>query len=230
MTGLGIDQDEFIKVFVNALGNSTVIQKLQNAVCGQLQTEVAYLRDIIKSKDDRISVLENKVENLENKLDDMEQYSRRNSIRISGIEETSSEDITEKVINLINNDIKVDPPITTNEIDRLHRVGPTRNGSVRPVLVKFATYRTKNKVMRNRRNLKPSSSAISKGKDSVQQKIFVNEDLTKKRVNLLWQARQLKRNGKLQDCWTWDGSVLVKNNVAKIIPVSSCAELHAAAT
>ena len=92
MTGLGIDQDEFIKVFVNALGNSTVIQKLQNAVCGQLQTEVAYLRDIIKSKDDRISVLENKVENLENKLDDMEQYSRRNSIRISGIEETSSED------------------------------------------------------------------------------------------------------------------------------------------
>ena len=59
----------------------------------------------------------------------------------------------------------------------------------------------------------------SKGRGT--QKIFINEDLTKYRAQLLYQARTLKRQKKIEDCWSWDGSILIKNKAAKIIPVTN---------
>ena len=88
---MGINQDEFVDVLVRALGNETVIKKLQDAVCGQLQQEVTNLKDIIKSKDAAIDKLEKRVNELESVQDDLEQYSRRNSLRIGGVDE--SEDV-----------------------------------------------------------------------------------------------------------------------------------------
>ena len=57
---VSMDQDDFLKAFVRALSDETVIRKMQHAVCGQLHKEVSELRDIIKSRDDRIAELEKK--------------------------------------------------------------------------------------------------------------------------------------------------------------------------
>ena len=49
-TKMGITQDEFIQVFIHALSDSTVIQKLQEAVCEPLRKEVVDFKKINASK------------------------------------------------------------------------------------------------------------------------------------------------------------------------------------
>ena len=221
------EEDNFIQTFIKALSNDTVIQKLQNAVCGQLQREVQGLKDVIKSKDAKISELEIRITVLESKQDEADQYSRRNSLRISGIEEGNSDDVEQKVLDLFNNTLSITPPVEAGSIDRVHRVGKKQDDTPRQILVKFATYRTRDKVIRSRRKLRPVPSAATQGR--VQQKIFIYEDLTKSRSNLLWNARKVKREKKIEDCWSWDGTILIKTNVGRIIPIHSMADLNDAA-
>ena len=215
---MGFDQEEFIQAFVGALTDNTVIEKLQKAVCGQIHKEVGELREIIKNKDDQIRKLEVRVRDLELKQDDAEQYSRRNSIRITGIDESASEDISEKIIKLCNESLEVEPPVTLEQFDRIHRVGQRSEDSPRPVLVKFATYRTRNVVFRSRRKLRQKNrqeqgaqaEADDHSKQETIRPIYINEDLTKYRAHLLYLARQKKSSKVISDCWSWDGTILVK--------------------
>ena len=82
----------------------------------------------------------------------------------------------------------------------------------RPIMVKFASYRARDLVFRAKSKLKTHNS------QNPSQKIFINEDLTKFRANLCFEARKLKPHI-LCDVWTHDGRVLVKdprNNVKLI--------------
>ena len=74
-------------------------------------------------------------------------------------------------------------------------------------------------------NIRVTTVAYKSEMSSLKNNSFLNH-LTKLRSNLLYHARQLKKQKKLQDCWTWDGVVLIKNNVAKIIPVRCLADLQ----
>ena len=228
----GINEDDFVQAFIRALSNDAVIGKLQNAVCGQLQKEVGVLRDLVKSKDDQIKKLDDRIRALEMKQDDTEQYSRRNSLRISGIKEATSEDIGETVLDLFNNSLDITPQITLNQIDRVHRVGPRKENSPRAVLVKFATYRTRDAVFRQRTKLKKKSSRDNQNQvsDVDEDKrndapIFINEDLTRNRSHLLYLARQAKIKKKIIDCWSWDGTILIKDKMSRIIPIRSESDL-----
>ena len=55
--------------------------------------------------------------------------------------------------------------------------------------------------------------------------IFINEDLTKKRYTLLRDALKMKKTGKINDCWSFDGQILIKNKANKVIPVKNIWEL-----
>jgi exosome complex exonuclease DIS3/RRP44 len=91
--------------------------------------------------------------------------------------------------------------------------------------VKFATYKVRDNVFRSKKNLKDVNTAQPDESGQGRMKVFINEDLTKKRSTLLWNARKMKKDQKIQDCWTWDGTVLVKDNAAKIFPIHSYQEL-----
>ena len=112
------------------------------------------LREIIKKKDNRIEKLEQSVDVLIYKLDDYEQYSRRNTLRISGIPDEEEEDVMDKMMYLINTRLELSPPITPEQIDHTHRVGKFNAEKVRPISVKFSTYRIRDQVFRNRKKLK----------------------------------------------------------------------------
>ena len=149
---MGLDQKDFVKAFVMALSNEAVLEKLENTICGGLKVEidnlttthrptelvkklvvqasneelkrqVDNLNNTIKKKEGTIIELEQSVKKIENKLDDHEQYRRRNSIKVSGIKESENEDIGERVLNLFNNRMKLKPPVTAEQIDRVQRTG-----------------------------------------------------------------------------------------------------------
>jgi exosome complex exonuclease DIS3/RRP44 len=226
-----INEETSTKALINALGNPEVIAKLKSS-----QTEVSKKLDSLKtvidnqaqlitklsneniSSKSQIRGFKTKIEILENEIDSLEQYSRRNSIRISGINEIEFENIYEVVIDLLNNKIGLDEDIELADIDRAHRVGSSRTKN-RPILVKFMSYQTRQLVFRARRKLRddPELEPLN---------IYINEDLTRLRDELLFKARQLRNRGMVSECWTYDGRVLIKTRQGKVKPVANEAALN----
>lgn len=55
------------------------------------------------------------------KCDNVEQYSRRNCLRVFGIPEKENEDVEELLISVFNNNMKLN--VEKSSIERCHRVG-----------------------------------------------------------------------------------------------------------
>ena len=129
-TSMGMEQKDFVNAFQLALSDDSVVDKLAESTTKHIDCEI-------------------------NKLNDLHtQYSRINTRRISGISDEEEEDVMDKMMYLINTKLELSPPITPDQIDRTHRVGKFNAEKVRPILVKFATYRIRDGVFRNRKKLK----------------------------------------------------------------------------
>ena len=153
---MGINQDNFVKAFISALSEERVVQKLESAISERLIKEVQELRGVIKERDVKINDLEKEVTRLKEEVDQQEQYSRRNNLRITGIEEKENEDVLKLTMDFINNNVVGNnEPITTMDIDRIHRVGRRQGATSQPILVRMSTYRTRQRVYGNRLCLTP---------------------------------------------------------------------------
>lgn len=213
-----MNQEEFYDAFIMALQNKKVLEQLEKSMNQKLQRELADIKQLLQERDDRIKVLEKKIDFLESQNENLEQYTRRNSLRIYGMEESEHEDIFDAVIKLFQNDMDLETQPA--DIDRIHRLGKKKSdGKPRPVIVKFATYRQRNFVFKAKSRLKNYSNG----------KVYVNEDLTKERSNLFFAARKLKKEKKIQDAWTFDGRVIIKTRQGRITTVGSLQQLDDAA-
>ena len=146
--------------------------------------------------------LEKRLAEVESANDNLEQYSRRNSLRISGFAESPNESTDDMAREL---DIQLD----NCDIDRSHRMGKIgqKDSSGQPkhreIFVKFATYNTRQRLYSKRKELHESDKF---------EKIIFNEDLTKTRSKLLFDARTLVRVNKLHSAYASDGKIFVKDN------------------
>ena len=59
-------------------------------------------------------------------------------------------------------------------------------------------------------NLKDNSYQKQDGSTSA---VYISDDLTKRRANLAFQARKLKRDKRILDTWVTNRKVLVKDNL-----------------
>ncbi|KAK4311273.1 hypothetical protein Pmani_017207 [Petrolisthes manimaculis] len=232
---MGINQEDFVKAFVGALGEERVVKKLDDVICQRLVKEIQELRDVIKERDSRITDLEKEVTSLKEALDQQEQYTRRNNLRITGIKEKETEDVAEMSMDLINKNVCELEPITIDDVDRVHRVGRRRDDGVpRPILIRFSTYRARQRVYTNRRKLNlrqrqgiPGRPWAGMTESGASNNIYVNEDLTRPRASMLWRARRGKQENKIKDCWSSDGNVLVKDSKGTVRSVRNEDELSA---
>ena len=200
--------ESFALSVIESLADPGVISSLQDAlrtdnntvadlVVAKLSSRFKRLEELIASKDKEISALKTKVQELENKLDDQEQYSRRTSIRISGIPETENEDPLQLTKEIFN-DIGINP-----SINRIHRVGKPdkKRTSPRQILCQFTNYPDKKSVMIKKRDLRKRRPDI-----------FIGEDLTRARDELFYLARQQKNSNLFKQVWTADGRIGIKKN------------------
>ena len=96
------------------------------------QNIVSSLRAEIKKRDDQIVTLKAEITALKTKTDDMEQWTRRGSMRIQGIPESTPGSLDDKLLFLFNTRLKIQPPIAKEEIEVAHRL--PRGGAVRAKL------------------------------------------------------------------------------------------------
>ena len=202
---------------------------------------ITYWKNQNEEKQRKIEQMEMKITELEIKSDELEQYSRRNSLRIQGLPEVPGEDLLERVLYLARNRMSVE--IDEADIDRLHRIGPP--SSKREILIKFTSYKAKEIVFKCRSGLRKHADPPEEfdpeintnddddddldkkyGQDLTRDRIFINEDLTKTRNHLLWKARQLKKEKKIFDCWSFDGRILIKKLDNKIINIRHVKDLN----
>ena len=108
------------------------------------------------------------------------------------------------------------------DLERSHRLGRVVPGQKRPraVIVRFVSERMRDSVYRARGSLK----GYNDGKEQ-HTRIFINEDLTARRATIAFKTRQLKKQRKIQDCWTYSGRILVKDNDNNIHEISSDIDL-----
>ncbi|WAR22416.1 hypothetical protein MAR_016390 [Mya arenaria] len=170
--------------------------------------------DTIKSENNFLKV---RVSELESRVDHSEQYSRRNSLRISGIKEAAGEVTDDIVISMVSD---LGGSISLDEIDRSHRVGKryvpgSSQGSdrsartIRPrdIIVKFTSYRSRQKLFNIRAN--------AKGRNYI----------TRARSNVFFKARLLARKGQIQSAWTSDGTILLRDNDMNVHRVTKAKDL-----
>ena len=123
-------------------------------------------------------------------LDRHEQYSRKSSVRIRGVLEQKGEDIEAVTIDSLKKEIGFD--INEKEIDIVHRVGRRQENKPRPILVKFLSHKTKEKVMKAKK---------------MATNIKIHEDLAPGIKRILDEVSTNRRFLNIDSVWTIDGRI-----------------------
>ena len=132
-------------------------------------------------------------------MNELEQYQRRNNIRISGIKDREDEKTcfqTMEAVCLELNNRAASLNLTMADIDIAHRLGKYKKDKNRNIIVRFVSRATKIRVFQHRKELK--------SKD-----IYVNEDLTKLNQDVLTSVR-VKKKDIIEQAWSFEGKIYAK--------------------
>lgn len=219
-----MDQDatRFILYLNEALDNPDILKKfkkmidmeqIRSIVSTELQKEVVSLKNDLKEKASEITVLKNRITQLEDTIDNQEQYSRRANLRINGFNEKKEENLEDEVISVLNEKMKISPPVNARDIARIHRVGKLGTTKTRQIIVQFSTYKARSNVYRNKKMLAGTPLSI-------------NEDLTRSRSKLYYLARLEKRKGTIKNTWTFDGRIGIQDLQGVVHSISTESEFN----
>ena len=159
----------------------------------------------------KINDQESEIAELYDLQDALEQYTRKNSLEIHGVPEsayTSTEEVVFKLSEASNVDIN---PNDVEISHKLHRKG------IKPIIVKFQSHKVKSRMYKERAKLKhvrvadlyPGSTAVTRVES---ERIYLNENLTSYRRDILKQANQKRKDGLLTSAWSMDGKIFVKTS------------------
>lgn len=213
--------DSQIEKIVNVLQGSLeskltdMISAIVNNVLDGVNSKMSTIHDENKVLKDRVEQLEKKIEQLEKQGDTANQYSRRNCLRVSGIKESDGESMDE-IVKCLSYELKADIDLSDiDNVHRLHRKKVRSDGSSsgqsnksadqrpRDIIIKFTTYRARQQMFSRRSELKHSK---------VFERVFINEELTRLRGEVFYNARRLVKSKHLKSAWTSNGVILVKDN------------------
>lgn len=169
----------------------------------KLRDSVATLTVRLKSSDDENKKLKAEIlrqhEQTQDQINNLEQYGRRNNVRIDGITDTENETASETgkmVVEILNAKIP-ELKLTTRDIDIAHRIGSYKKENKRTVIVKLVSRMTKQEILRKKKIFGPD-------------KVYINEDLTKTNRAVL-QSVRLKQKDFVQGAWSRDGTIYYRD-------------------
>ena len=199
------DLELILDAVVGALSNEDTLNRFVSALLEVQQIRDKLLAHLLPSLQNQISDILKPLQNSNNDLnknimeanlrtDDLEQYTRRHSLRITGIPEFDGENTDILICEFLHKEMQIE--INVGDIDRSHRLGKKQTGVKRPIAVRFINYRLKEYIYANKKHLKGG--------------YYINESLSKGRSNLFYKARKLKKEKLITDTWTRDGNVFIK--------------------
>ena len=161
----------------------------------------------------KIQEQEEEIGELYDLQDKLEQHTRKNSLEIHGVPESTYNETEDVVLKLAEAlDVSVEP----KDIEICHKLN--RKGN-KPIVVKFISHKVKTNLYRARAKLKNvrvsnifphcSSSTLVQA-----ERIFLNENLTSYKKKIMSRANEMRRNDELLSVWSMDGSIYVKTSLS----------------
>ena len=198
---------------------STDVADLKNSVERNKQ-EVTNLKQELVKQNKYIASLEkqptktskyvkehaNELQDIQVQINNLEQYSRKNSLEFNGSPDEVNMSTDQVVCNIAQ---AIGVEIQEDDIEILHRIG--RKIGHKPVLAKFASHKVKSKIYKARTNLKavsvqslfPGSSVSSMRETTARPKgIYINENLTPYRKEMMGLSEEKRHDGKINKVWT----------------------------
>lgn len=175
-----LSDSSFIAAITHKVTEALDIEKVIDKQCKQHKNEIEELK------------IQNRV--LLKKVDSMEQFTRRNNIRIYGIpEENEPEDIIKTIKRATNLDFREET------IEAIHRIGKVTPAGNKAIFVRFKEHKFKEEILMNRKILKNT-------------KIIISEDLSKDRHRTLREA--VEKLGR-RNVWCLGGKIYCKDGNTK---------------
>lgn len=179
---------------------------IDNQAKGNLEKDrsIFKLQTCATEHEKEMNIMYNRVNDLEARIENQEQYSRRTSLRFHNVKVPTDQqgrllhpvDTDSLVLKICNEHMNLE--LTKEDISRSHVIGKTNNGKSQ-VIVRFISYRTREKVYGGKKKLK-----------SHPDRLFITENLTEYRSNIVRALGKLKYNKKIDSYWTSDGRIYVK--------------------
>lgn len=187
--------------FQNELRNS----QSPGPTATKLETDFGAFRSFITTA---IGNLQQQLELMAQEVDHLDMRGRRKILLVHGVAEVKEEDSVAVAVRVVRERLNISE-FCAADIRRCHRMGRASSGATRPILVKFQSGVTKDKIWFSKKMLKGTGITLS-------------EFLTKRRHDAFMAARQ--RFG-IPKCWTRDGVVFVLGDDGTRHKVLSLAEL-----
>ena len=164
--------------------------KAQKAVKAQQQSETDGLKK-------ELGELRKKLEEERERNIELENYTRRENIKLMNIPETENRDITTRdlVYDILSHDLNVD----TNDIrfHAVHRVGKPSKSRIRPIVARFVCREDRDHVFRAKRMLQESSRFRDAYITADYAKAI--QDERRVLVKAMFKAREMGRKAKVID-------------------------------
>lgn len=165
----------------------------------------------LKDVKEKQKILENENKTLKAQLkavttvvEDLEQYTRNRNIQIDGIPEEKDENLREIVVKIGE---KIDVKIENEMIDVVHRI-PSQNERNSPIVVQFTTRQVRDDIMIKVK--KNKITTLDLGRKGNERFVFVNEHLTKKKKQIMFEARKLKKEMDYKFLWTKNAKIFIR--------------------
>ena len=126
-----------------------------------------------------------------------EQYSRKSSLRVYGMNVEAHEDCARRVAELLNPILHLN--LQPADIDSAHRIGRPYNNKPPPILVKFTHRGHKIAVIKNRQAIKAATGGVAG--------IRVADDVTKLNMKLM---HRLNDHEDIEAAWFYNGKVFAR--------------------
>ena len=178
---------------------NVTVETVKQELLDELNTVRRTCRDEIEKCNDKVTMqctsLRVSINSLTEENNRLEQYTRKNSVRISGIPEKPGENVIDIVNQHVVGRLPNNAKFGAVDIDNCHRVGRrSEPGRSRQIIVKFNSHLKKMSVIRARSGLKGTGIAI-------------NDDLTKTNQKLL---TDLRNHNNVSQAWSWEGRIFCR--------------------
>jgi hypothetical protein len=214
-SAINADVSEVVRTTVRKSTEKTALSETNQKKLLEAITKAVneVLVNYLHTLENTVERLAKTVERQAERIDSLEQYTRRNALRVYGVPEPEKgqREDTDKVLCEVFRQ-KMGVEVTAGEICRSHRLtsrqphnqrrdetGDGGRAYPRPIIVKFSSYNVRRSVFRQKRKLKGSG-------------IVIREDLTARNVKALKMAQKKFGN---TNVWSLDGRIFYTDPVTK---------------
>ena len=169
-----------------------------------LKRRVRELEEIVDESNEET---EQRFVDLETAVTRCEQYTRRENFEISGIPaDLPDKDLEGKVLSIINavTERPEENLIVAKDIHACHRLKKEDHEQNPKVIVRMVNRKDTFSILQNKKTLADKAGELNCDT------LYISENLCNDNKDLLEVARKLKKKGKINSCWTFNGVVHIK--------------------